>query len=60
MAGSGLWWRNVLCGFGMDVVAYDTVPNKVRSPATAFPFEELVTDSGRRLGQSRKSQSIFE
>ena len=31
--------------FGMDVVAYDKVPAKVRSPARAVSFEELLTSS---------------
>ena len=31
--------------FGMDVVAYDTAPNKVGSPATPVSFEELLTSS---------------
>ena len=31
--------------FGMDVVAYDTVPAKVGSPAIGVSFEELLTSS---------------
>ena len=31
--------------FGMEVVAYDTVPKKVRSPAKAVSFEELLESS---------------